>query len=82
MRATGDLEYLNRVQEFAELKCRAMSAAEMASVETIEEALKVRATQMTMYVMLRFAKEKQPSSEKANSLFQVQLIQMTRMHMM
>mmetsp|Transcript_1774 Transcript_1774/g.1225 ORF Transcript_1774/g.1225 Transcript_1774/m.1225 type:complete len:116 (+) Transcript_1774:208-555(+) len=73
--------YLNDTTSLLATKCSASNSQQLQDVELLEEALKIRAVQAIQRTLSKMASSSASMNEQINSLFAVDIVRMTLLHM-
>lgn len=74
------MSYLNKIPELIETKAKLSTAADLQSIEKIDEALAVRSASIIADVMSRYAADPASNEEKMTTLYATEIIDMTTAH--
>lgn len=79
---TGWVSYLNSVQDVSEWKCKVEKPEDFDSLDVQEEMMIARACYMIGDTCLKISQSTEPMQTRWNELFQQELIEMSRVHIM
>jgi len=79
---TGWVSYLNKFQDVSELKCSATKPEDFDCLDIQEEMMIVRACYLISDTSMKFAQSAEPMQTKWNEMYQKELIEMSRVHIM
>jgi len=81
-KTTGLFKYLNNVDSLLSTKCAAKTIEQMSDLNILQEALQVRSAYYANETFKKLNSSNASENEKTNNLFAVDIISMTRAHIL